>query len=256
MVSPSADVVLEMDLKSNETVIHGLRDDDTGYSSIIAAEDAYWFISLKKCALTRFDPEKYDTEKYSLHVGKKGNSEISIYFQKIERCGNFLYLIPLKAERPIKFSLETREFSDVGGFEPEQSGFSLTPSSTNGNIVICPVENSRLIEYDPETGIKRENHLKISEVKNWDEFYGHLLSEDMSEKNKKINDTAECVIREKGNILNLDMILAAVASPQPPDWLAERIKIQSGLAKKNLANSNGTAGRAIYERCRKEVFDL
>ncbi len=90
------------------------------------------------------------------------------------------------------------------------------------------------------------------EVKSKNAFYGHFILEG----NRSIYNIKECVIGENNVNLTLELILDSIEKPQKPEWLAERLKIQSDLIAKELANPDGTAGRAIYERCAKEVLYL
>jgi hypothetical protein len=251
MFSPSANAALELDIKTNRTAVRVLGSEKSGYSGAVFAEGAYWAASLEKYALTRLGPEPGKVTEYVADLEGMEKAE-GARFQEIKKRGDWLYLLPSGADRPIKFSLKSLEFSFVEGFPPERAGYVNFSSETTDALVMCPASTGRFAEYVPETGAKREKIIKMSDAKNGEEFRSHYLAEDyVPEPYKKTNRG----IRENYDGRILETAIDAVAAAERPEWLCAFLKARREFIVKDLANPDGSSGEAIYKYCKNEALD-
>jgi hypothetical protein len=246
MFSPSANAALALDVKTNKTAVRVLGREKAGYSEAIFAEGAHWAVCREKYALVRLGPESEDVTEYAADLEgmeKTGGT----CFQEIKKRGDWLYLLPAGAGRPIKFSLKSLEFSWVEGFQPEMAGYVHLSSETTDAMAMCPVSTGRFVEYVPETGAKREKTIKMYEAKKGDEFYRHYMAEDYKKTNGGIWENHD------GRILTT--AIDAISAAERPKWLDALLKNRREFVVKDLANTDGRSGQAIYKYCKSEALD-
>jgi len=260
-----ANAVVELDLASRTTKVLDLGDSGTGYLDVLILDGIYWFLLLHKASLVSYDPKSLEKMEYAIPVEATGCDEYNLY-QRLMEANGCIFLSPAIAGNVLKFNLADESFSRVEGLNmevfsaQEKAGlrmynFQYINCMGSDRFYFHNRKTNKFTEFNPSSGHLREEAIKATDAKNYDRLREYIfLNNTQIRKNESLESANECVMTEN-TFFQLENMLDIMVQTELPEWLQKLLQMQTQLRRNDVQNSNGQAGFAIYEYCKKEVFD-
>jgi len=229
--------VLIFDMETHGYAVHAVGCEKNRYKSAAFDGTYAWLTPKNHGPIVRWDPKTLECQEYGDYPNEFSHGD-NISFLPGELLGGFLWLLPYRANMALKLDVASGAFSIADAFSPEGVlSHHMEPryealKVAGGKLYAFKFNNFPFIEYDPITGLKREPsgaQLNAAAM----EFF--IRSRDFP----VLEDTSDMLDYFCDNI----------------GYLSPFIR-QPGQESSEVARHGGAAGKAIYEICKKAVFQL
>ncbi|MDR2727683.1 MAG: hypothetical protein LBB56_01025, partial [Chitinispirillales bacterium] len=216
----------------------------------------YWFAPRFDGPVVRWNPVTKEYKEFSNYPA--GFESGKICFFKINYSNGYVWLLPYNANMALKINITEETIAIADEFQSEckyngEAAFECNyymSKVTGDKLYAHTGKSNRLIEYDFNTKQRREEAIAFSEE----------TVERLTENHSKLIDKIvplcslpnDCCYSE--NVLNRLQGFLNYVTHDSEDKTALSSK-QVELRKNIIANSNGRAGQAIYDYCKKAAIN-
>jgi hypothetical protein len=228
LTSSRANIVVEIGLDTYVVAVRKLCDDEDSFMRIALSGGAAWLLLRNRPGLARLNLSDGATPVYEC-ARENLHDEETPMFQGMHVSGDILYLLPWNADRIVSFNTSENTYSIAGTFAAQKFRY-LRP---NGADIHLMDTESRFYSFSPETGHVREGCVTLETL------------EDCVALDAYLQGGADSPIPREDSVLRtLDSYLDALSRPE----------LSALFSASPVVNSDGGAGKRIYEYCKREAL--
>lgn len=242
--SANANAVVEFDMESCVSTVHEVGSKENFYSGICFDGNSYWLAPYHGGAVVKWDPRTLAWTEYDGYPPDILLKQFS--FAHIGYAAGYVWLLPANANMALKINVSSGVMEQADEFLKEDDYARIhfeyvTPDGRK--IYTHSLKKICFTEHDSIISLSNEHHSSVSNEDN-------LLKTLDKLRNKALFPTAKqgffyehgfCTLRDF--LDNLGGSNQSTASSR-----------QAELQKCQIAKGNVTAGKAIYEYCKNEVW--
>ena len=257
-VSAGAIVVFDMETCSVKEIVK-CESKDVVYAGICYDGRSYWI-----------SPWRGEPSVIKLDAGTGERIEIKEFppefipeprrlFLHTAYAAGYVRMLPGLANQSIKINVKTNkiEIDDVFQAEnvvcdkaSEQWKFSFLKGIGDKLYAFDQTVN-KLIEYDTENGAIRKDFVRVDKTD--PATLAMLLDRHLLPRAERMNQATDCIIYESDSI-TLNDFINFMQRADCRDKMEAILQRQAELRRKEISHSDGKAGEAIYNDCKKEVI--
>ncbi len=253
----SASAVVEFDLNTLASKVHALGGNG-GFNRILYDGSRCWLTPVRRGPLTAWNPAAGSSREYK---GLEAIAYTDYYpFADMIAQDDHMLILPFNAEKAIKFDKTNRKFEIADDFMPEcrkghAAGFFgntnyFFAQKLGGAIYAFTAKSGQFIEYDPATGVRREEAPTLSE-QSVKALRADIIAS-IEGRSANAGAFVDCFMCE--SILRLDDFLDFISQPDGLKRISIPQETMKAILKKEISSPGGTAGAAIYEHCKAALI--